>query len=140
MSQRHVMDYTDDETLVEALHRPPAVGVWQPRRAFLLLALLPLLAAILNLSLAVGALGVAVRPDAAPLLPALCLDRTYSSSLHAAGFCCCIGGRCGGDASAVFCCCVGGGCGGDCWNRLSALLPINCQLFCRSTVGDEHRR
>jgi hypothetical protein len=67
MSQRHVMDYTDDETLVEALHRPPAVGVWQPRRAFLLLALLPLLAAILGLSLAVGALGVAVRPDAAPV-------------------------------------------------------------------------
>jgi hypothetical protein len=26
-----------------------------------------------------------------------------------------------------------------CWNRPSALLPINRRLFCRSTVGDEHR-
>jgi hypothetical protein len=25
-----------------------------------------------------------------------------------------------------------------CWNRPSALLPINRRLFCRSTVGDEH--
>jgi hypothetical protein len=27
----------------------------------------------------------------------------------------------------------------DYWNRPSALLPINCRLFCRSIVGDEHR-
>jgi hypothetical protein len=27
---------------------------------------------------------------------------------------------------------------GDCWNRPSALLPINRWLFYRSTVGDEH--
>jgi hypothetical protein len=26
-----------------------------------------------------------------------------------------------------------------CWNRPSDLLPINRRLFCRSTVGDEHR-
>jgi hypothetical protein len=27
-----------------------------------------------------------------------------------------------------------------CWNRPSALLPINHRLFYRSTVGDEHLR
>jgi hypothetical protein len=27
-----------------------------------------------------------------------------------------------------------------CWNRQSALFPINRRLFCRSTVGDEHLR
>ncbi|BAS86145.1 Os03g0723800, partial [Oryza sativa Japonica Group] len=51
--------------LVEALHRPPAVGIGEPRRALLLLVLLVLAAAAvlavdLGLLLAVGALGVAV--------------------------------------------------------------------------------
>ena len=71
--------YASSRSLVEALHRPPAVGVRQPRRPLLLLSLvlLPVLAAFVAI---LGALRVAVRRGAAP---ALCLDRTYSISLHA---------------------------------------------------------
>uniref|UniRef100_A0A0E0P0M9 Uncharacterized protein n=1 Tax=Oryza rufipogon TaxID=4529 RepID=A0A0E0P0M9_ORYRU len=55
--------------LVEALHRPPAVGIGEPRRALLLLVLLVLAAAAvlavdLGLLLAVGALGVATNERA----------------------------------------------------------------------------
>lgn len=71
--------------LLEALHRPPAVGVWQPGRPlfFLLLVVLPFIAAVL------GVLGVAVRPGAASTGSRPCAARPVPwPHLHAGAFCC----------------------------------------------------